>query len=476
MVRQALFAVVLSTVAPQAMAAQASPELPPGVASEVAQAWLDAIASADSIKIRHWIERYDPEGDVNVRVKRMLETAGRTGGFNVVKATAQNARQITLRLKSRRDDGQLELELEVEPGGRAGSFLLKPVEPGVNPLDPSPRAPPEVARPSTKPLPLSQLPRALDQLIGRLVQQDSFSGSVLIAKGDRVVYGKAFGLASRDYHVPNTLTTRFNLGSVNKLVTTIAIAQLSAAGKLSLDDTIGKFLSDYPNSSTRSKVTIRHLLTMKSGIGDFFGPEFRRAAKEQFRTIRDYLPLFASAPLAFEPGTQTQYSNGGFVVLGAIIEAVSGQTYYDYVRDHIYRVAGMRETDSFAVDDIVPNLAMGYTTEEQQGSGRHHNLFVLPARGSSAGGGYSTAPDLLRLSLALQHGLLRLPASRDGPLSQMSDRLPPIGVAGGSPGVNAFFFVNPESGFTLVVLSNYDPPSAVSLGSKIRTLLPFGPR
>src|SRR5437879_6288617 len=128
----------------------------------------------------------------------------------------------------------------------------------------------------------------------------------------------------------------------------------------------------------------------RSGLGDFFGPEFVAAPKNRIRSLADYLPFFVNKPLLFEPGAQQRYSNAGYIVLGMVIEKLSGTSYYDYVREHIFKPNGMTSTDSYALDDVVPRRATGY-------SERHSNIYTLPARGSSAGGGYSTAGVLRRL-------------------------------------------------------------------------------
>ena len=157
-------------------------------------------------------------------------------------------------------------------------------------------------------------------------------------KDDKPIFSKAYGLASKENKTPNNPDTKFNLGSINKIFTRIAIGQLVQQGKISFDDKLGKYLPDYPNRDAAEKVTIRHLITMKSGIGDFFGEKFVRCRRINCRKNSDFIPLFADKPLAFEPGTKEQYSNGGYILLGAIIEKVTGKSYYDYVRENIFKL------------------------------------------------------------------------------------------------------------------------------------------
>jgi len=338
------------------------------------------------------------------------------------------------------------------------------------------KAPPTPA--PSSPMTESQVVEALDKHLSQAAAADEFSGTVLVAKKDGVVFQKAYGLASKEYNVPNRVDTKFNLGSINKIFTQVGIGQLAEQGKLSFDDKLGKHLPDYPNHEAAEKVTIRQLLDMKSGIGDFFGPEFEAMYKDRLRTLKDFLSLFASKPLEFEPGTKQQYSNGGYIVLGAIIEKVSGQDYYDYVREHIFKVAGMNNTDWYEADLITPNLASGYTREgmaDRAANVRKNNIYSRPAKGSSAGGGYSTADDLLKFVAALREGRLHLanfrqPAAIDQQKAseQKPTRFAGLGIAGGAPGINAVFEANEASGYTVVVMSNYDPPSAEKVARQIR--------
>jgi CubicO group peptidase (beta-lactamase class C family) len=306
----------------------------------------------------------------------------------------------------------------------------------------------------------------LEKHLGELVKADEFPGTVLVAKNGKPFFQKAYGLASKEYNVANRPDTKFNLGSINKIFTQVAIGQLVEQGKLAYDDTMSKYLDDYPNREAAAKVTIRQLLSMTSGVGDFFGDKFDATPKDRIRTLKDFVPLFANEPLQFEPGTKQQYSNGGYVLLGAIIEKVSGQSYYDYVREHIFKPAGMENTAYYEADVPVQNLASGYTRGDKTNGARRNNIYTRPARGSSAGGGYSTAEDLLKFANALQSGRLHKADFGKGQGSNGD-----LGIAGGAPGINALLESDPASGYTVIVMSNYDPPSATSLGKQIRQWL-----
>ena len=308
---------------------------------------------------------------------------------------------------------------------------------------------------------------ALDSISALLTQQtsaDAFSGAVIVAKRGEPLLRKAYGLADREHNVPNLPDTKFNLGSIGKTFTQIAIARLMAEGKLTADDTLGKFLPDYPNADARHKVTVQMLLDHRSGIGDFFGPEFVNAPKDQIRGLKDYLPFFAAKPLKFAPGSQEQYSNGGYVVLGLIIEKLSGKSYYDYAKETVFDPAGMKDTGSFMSDEIIANRAIGYTRRwdmqaEKDSPELRSNVLMQPGRGSSAGGGYSTADDMLRFANALASGKIH---SREGAS---------MGIAGGSPGVNATMETGLPGGYTIIVLCNLDPPVAEKTSRQIRSYL-----
>ena len=343
----------------------------------------------------------------------------------------------------------LKASVEKAPPHKLLSITIELVEDPANIVVPEPKADEK------------ELAAAVRALLEGQTKADEFSGVVLIAKDSRILFHEAYGNADREKKVPNRKDTKFNLGSINKSFTRVAIHQLARQGKLSLDDPIEKFLPDYPNAQAAEKVTIRHLLNMTSGIGDFFGSRYDATPKDKIRTLRDYLPLFSDLPLEFEPGTNTRYSNGGYVVLGVIIEKVSGVDYYTYVRENIFKPCGLLNTDSFARDADVPNLARGYTLEGAAEGGRVLNHSTLPGRGSSAGGGYSTAEDMLTYVLALKDKKVYLPDVGSG-----------LGIAGGAPGINSAVEWDPRSGYIVIVLTNFDPPTAGQAARRIVGWLP----
>jgi CubicO group peptidase (beta-lactamase class C family) len=282
------------------------------------------------------------------------------------------------------------------------------------------------------------------------------------------------------------LDTRFRIGSMNKMFTATSIMQLVQAGKIDLDKPFGEYLTDYPNKSVSSAVTIRELLTHTGGTGDIFGPEFAKN-RLQLRTLQDYIKLYGNRPLRFKPGSKWEYSNYGFILLGAIVEKVSGQNYYDYVRQHIYEPAGMTATGSEPEDESVADRSVGYT--QMRGVAWQPNTDTLPYRGTSAGGGYSTVRDLLRFANALQkHALLDAQYTQmmttgkvDTPVGKYGfgfdertiNGMHCFGHSGGAPGMNGDLEICPESGYVIAVLSNLDPPAAGRISDFIANRLPI---
>ena len=311
---------------------------------------------------------------------------------------------------------------------------------------------------------------------------DQFSGAALVAQDEDVLLEAAYGLADRAQNLPNQVDTKFNLGSMNKMFTAVSILQLMEAGKLSLDDTLLQHLPDYPNPEVAAQVTIHQLLTHTSGLGDVFTDEFIQDP-HRYRSNADYLPLFVNEPLLFKPGEEFSYSNAGFVVLGLIIEKVSGQSYDEYVQQHIFDPSGMADSGAFAIDANIPNLATGYTTRDFMGNeldALTSNSGMIPVKGFAAGGGYSSVEDLLRFRHALWGYKLLSAASTEllttgkvemGPITRYSygfmdrnaggERV--VGHTGGAPGICSFLYMYPDSGYTVVVLTNNDDGCALVL-------------
>jgi CubicO group peptidase (beta-lactamase class C family) len=356
----------------------------------------------------------------------------------------------------------------------APSASLRPASPSAAPLSPAPADAALAAR--------------LDARIAS--EGDAFSGVVLVARDGAPIYQKAVGLADREHGRPNTLGTRFSLASLTKMFTSVAVLQLVQAGKVRLDAPLGTYLTDYPNRDVAQKVTIHQLLTHTGGTGDVHGPEFV-THRDQLRSPQDYIALFGNRAPSFEPGSRWQYSNYGFILLGRVIERVSGQSYYDYVAEHVFAPAGMTHSDfpvrgdseAHAADDS----AIGYTRlrpGQPPSAEAHPTAWIGAYRGSPAGGAYATAGDLLAFANALEsHRLLdaehtELMTTGKAPMpdggkyaygfsDSINDGVRCIGHSGGGPGVNTHLRICRAPGeatsHVLVVLTNVDPPGGQHL-------------
>ena len=310
----------------------------------------------------------------------------------------------------------------------------------------------------------------LDAFMRRLAEADVFSGAVLLARGDEVLFQGAYGEANKDFAAPNRVDTKFNLGSMNKMFTAVAILQLAEQGRLSLTDPLSKYLPDFPSPEAAQRIRIEHLLTHTSGLGSYFNREFDESSRARFRTVDDMMALARGDSLAFEPGTRWSYSNTGFLVLGKVIEVVTGQSWYDYVREHVHRPAGMASTDAYELDRVNPNLAVGYQREyTAEGAFFRNNLFEHVIRGGPAGGGYSTVGDMHRFARALTGGRLlgdewvrRLFTPRPDLQSPeygygmgVSDGGAIVGHSGGFTGISSNLDIFTQGGYVAVVMSNY---------------------
>ncbi len=356
----------------------------------------------------------------------------------------------------------------------------------------SPARPPSDL-PPTAALTGEQIAERVSGFVDRLASRDAFSGTVLLAKDGKVILTRAVGIANRDFDVPVTLDTKFNLGSMNKMFTAVACMQLVEQGKLSLDDSIAKYLDDdWLPKVDKNLVKVRHLLTHTSGLGSYFNEEFDRSSRALFRNVADWKPLVRDDTLAFEPGTQWAYSNTGLLVAGAIVEKASGTDYFDYVRTHITGPAGMTSTDCYDLDQANRRLAVGYDREIGPDGAVtwHNNLFMHVIRGGPAGGGFSTVEDLFRFDQALRAEKLVTRASLDQlwrtypelaseryGLGFFVERSPVgaiVGHSGGFNGISAVLSMYLDAGYTIAVMSNLGDGAATNVEGKARELIAAG--
>jgi len=434
-------------------------------------AWLEAFNAGDRDGIARFIDANYPSANVDGQ----MNFRERTGGFDL--RLLERATDVTLvgLVEERNSDQFARFSLVVEPDEphRITRFGITAI--------PRPAEFP-VARLSE-----AEVVPALRERLERDAQDDRFAGAVLLARGDQILFSGAHGSADREQDLPNTLDTRFRLGSMNKMFTAVAVLQLVQDGQVRLDDPVGVYVTDYPNADVASRVTIHHLLTHTGGTGDIFGPDFT-ANRLDLRTHDDYVALYGDRPPAFEPGSRYAYSNYGMVLLGVVIERVTGQSYYDYVAEHIYRPAGMTRTGSEPESEAVPGRSIGYM-RAPAGGGWTPNTDTLPYRGMAAGGGYSTVGDLLKFANALmghvlldeEHTAMLITGKVEigggrmyayGFEDQRVDGAGAVGHSGGAPGMSGDLRIYPDSGYVVAVLANIDPPAAPQVSAFLDLRLP----
>lgn len=258
--------------------------------------------------------------------------------------------------------------------------------------------------------------------LSNLARRQEFSGAVLVRQGETGLFRRAYGFANRTWGVKNRPETRFRIASVGKLFTATAILQLIAAGDLSLDTRVVECLG-LEGTKIPPATTVYHLLTMTSGIADWineesdsFDAEWAQFCRDHpvylFRSNADYLPIFANQEPYGPLGEKHRYNGAGFILLGLLIEKITGQAYFDYVRERIFAPAGMADTAFLDLDTVVPNVAEGYVAVEDetgQVAGWKKNYYTTTAGPAADGGATSTLDDLRRFVLALRRGVLVSP-------------------------------------------------------------------
>ncbi len=351
------------------------------------------------------------------------------------------------------------------------------------------KMPQKTAKPDR--LTVSEFDRELHAYLETNTEKDLFSGVVLVAREGKPIFKKAYGMADRERNIPIQVNTRFCIGSMNKMFTAVAIAQLVEQGKLSYDDSIGKYLgAEWILSEVGEKVKISHLLSHTSGISEYLTDEFLVSSAEIYRTLEDYKPIVKEISFTFEPGTRWEYCNTGFILLGAIIEKATGKNYWDYIIEHIYDPAGMDSTIFFDRNRTVPDVAMGYEKVQEEGKEFwRKTAFAGKIDGSPSGGGFSTVDDLLKFAEALRSDQLIGSKSKEL-LMSIKPRLSAmdygygfwiensrafgrvVGHGGAAPGVSANFRMFGDKGYTMIILSNFSEAS-LPVSRKIRSLLPL---
>jgi len=303
----------------------------------------------------------------------------------------------------------------------------------------------------------------LAQRVRATATRAHFSGEVAVSRHGRVVFAHGYGLADRAHGRRVTLDTSFNLASMGKMFTGVAAAQLVQAGQLRFSDRIRKDLPQLP--ARMRSITVAQLLDHTSGLGDFFGDPSYYRLRPTLTTLAAYLPLVTRESLLFKPGTRWSYSNSGFLLAGLVIEKVSGERYDRYLARHVWMRAGMTHTGCYRRDHLPRFAAVGYE------DGGAANTSTLSPVGTSAGGCYSSARDLLAFAHALESGRL-LDRTLVKTITTSKVRAPGGGYGygfgirnpgviwhnGGAPGAAGELDIDPKRGLVAVTLGNVSPP------------------
>jgi D-alanyl-D-alanine carboxypeptidase len=431
-------------------------EIPATPAGHALAAWIGAINSGDTATIQAYIDTYHRKR----KPQDYLDLKQAFGDLSVLKIEKNEPNDIVAIVGMSNADDVLRSEYRVDPADPTKIVFSRNA--GVD-------RPDDLAIPR---LSQAEALQALTAKVDGLAAEDKFMGVVLIESHGRLLLDKAWGYGDREARIPLRVTDKFRLGSMSKMFTAVATLQLVGRGRLSLDGTVGQYLPGYPNKEIADKVTVRMLLTHTGGTGDIFGDDFDKHRLE-LKRLADYVKLYGSRAPDFLPGTSSAYSNFGFILLGAIVQNVSGEDYYDYVHDHIFVPAGMTDTGSLPEDVSVPGRVKGYTQKDGKWV---LNTDTLPWRGTSAGGGYSTLADLLRFAHAMMDGKLLPDTLRDAATrSETKDDWYGYGFevhgtglghnyghTGGAPGMSAEMRVYPVAKTVVIGLSNMDTATMAS--------------
>lgn len=443
----------------------AEQKAPAGYAKEAFDMWLAAHNSGEPSKLEAFNTRYDKGGDYKWYVN-FRQSAGQLQLLEVRTDTPTRVDALVIDEWSNAMLASIIFEDDDEFAFDQMRFEGVPT--------------PDVFKPA--PMEWADLVQEAMRRLDGLEAEDKLSGSFLMSCKGQPDFEWGGGLADRDASTPVSAATRFRMASLGKMFTAVAILQLADAERLSLDDPLSRHLPEYPNQAVAGAITLRQLLNHTSGTGNVFNDDFPKIS-ESLKTHKDYWGAFASKALEFDPGTEEGYSNYGYILLGSVIEAVSGESYYDYVEQHIFRPAGMTSTGAEPETTAIPDRANAYTEIEGKWV---QETARLPWRGTAAGGGYTTPRDLVKFATALQEGKLisedsLAAATRSqnikgwygyGFMVSGEGRDRQYGHEGGAPGMNGILNVRPAQGCTVVGLSNFDPNSMANVVNFMTRRLP----
>jgi len=298
--------------------------------------------------------------------------------------------------------------------------------------------------------PAGDLAERLDAFVRTYVEMDVFSGAVLVARSGEIVLERGYGMASYELEVPATPSHRFRLASVSKAFTDVAVLRLVAAGTLDWEDRVRRYVSDFPRGD---EITVRMLATNRSGLAHINDLPWYDQFDYHEWTLEEIVGRLADEPLDFAPGTDSNYSNGGFALLALVLERATGKSYAEVLREQVFEPAGMSNSGHEGHAELVPLLASGYTYGMKGIQPVPYVEMTLKVGGGSA---YSTVGDLYRFARAIEAGRLIDRAVADSLFGTIES---PTGYArvyhgGRAPGYTAALVRYPEPEAVVVVLSN----------------------
>ena len=310
--------------------------------------------------------------------------------------------------------------------------------------------------------------RAMGECMAEQARQAPFNG--IVAAGLRDArFTQARGFADASGKVAITRDMPFRLASVGKVFTQTAIGMLIDAGKLRPDDSVRRHLPELP--AAFEPITIAHLLAHRSGVAPMTRPDMADApAMAAAKTARDLVALVGAKPLGFEPGSQQQYANGGYLLLGAVVEAASGESYRQFVEQRLFAPLGMKSSGFEPGADAAVPLTRLTAPGQAPAATPQPRIEFAALKASSAGDALSSATDLAAFATALVGDRLLTAAAKAAVFPQRSQPWR-LGQAGGAAGSNTGFWVFPESEAWLIVLSNFDPPSGEWMGQALQPVL-----
>lgn len=465
-----LLALALFLTLPAAAIGQqpAQPQTPATLAAERLVAALNGPGSTEAFVASSFSEVSLGREPASERARQLDRLKALSGGFEVLEWRPQGERMIEVLALSKRGDRHAKFVLFTsgkEPGKVADIFVLPERDPARAAAD---------AFPSSA-VSDDELVRLVRRRIDALSEEGSFSGAILVARGDDVLFREARGLAEEVWRIPNRADTRFNVASVSKMWTAVVVMKVVEEGRLSLDDRLADAVPAYPHREAASKITLRQLLQHRGGIGEWEGREVKAVLSST-----ELAATMTAAP--GEPDARFAYSNAGYVLLGAAAERATGLTYEQLVEQHVFKPAGMTASGFWPVTAIVPNRATGYLrpADDPLGfGGKYSNEQFLGFAGNASGGAYSTLDDMFAFHRALATGKLLRPETVRAMVDTSVEfagsprpwryglglRLeecagaPTLGHGGGgaNSGVSSSTHASVDGSWTIVVLGNTDP-------------------